>query len=569
MKLRGESVRNAVRTQKANANIDFQDLIRIEIHAGLSVNFSEAIFEPRNHYRWGSLQLASLNIRVRSNKHGIPEARWMRVARLHSMRRYVRIMREAPAFPLSLVVALGQCLMWFVPQELWSCVVATLGGAIILVASKKRSGLLVGLLLGSGTVYVNYPLSVPIMSERDVVLNGVVVSAIQRRRPGEANFLFQTDLNGKSYLLRCRTVDLPWRNIYEVQNGDRLMLRGDIEVVKKTTNPLSWQGWLWRQNITGEMRVRFVSKPLFHQYSLRAESREWVQRWAYESFGDKRGVNLVLSMALGYQDVLSPTLESAFKRLGLTHLLVVSGYQVTLLYTVAITLLSKSIVFLPRGLSARRMLGFIGLTLALLYVVFIGGEFSSIRAMVAAACVGGSWIVGRQTGFMQRWGVALLLLEVFWPFCIFDIGVILTFAALWGIGVGAQGVRADSWLAFFRVNLCVWLTTSLVIMLWQGSVSVIGLLINMVLAAPWSIMNCTVGIVALLVAMLPVPGSAVFFQGIIAANQFLSEQVLYWGGKQYSQIILTGYGKFIVSCLLLSSVVCVSIKAYRIKALNT
>lgn len=489
--------------------------------------------------------------------------RRMRLAGLQIMRRYIRIVRQAPAFPLSLLVALGQCLMWFVAQELWSCVVAALGGAILFVASKKGVGLLVGLLLGVATVYVHYPVTAQIVSENDVVLNGAVVSAVQRRRPGEANFLFQTEVDGQSYLLRCRTVDLPWRNIYHIQNGDRLFLRGDIKGVTKTMHPLSWQGWLWRQNISGEMRVRFISKPLMRKFSLRTTSRGWIQRWVYEKFGDERGVNLVLSMALGYQDVLSPTLEGAFKRLGLTHLLVVSGYQVTLLYTVAVALLSKSMLFLPRRLSARRIVGGIGLAVAFLYVVFIGSEFSGIRAMLAAACVGGGWIVGRQTGFMQRWGVALLLLEVFWPFCIFDMGVILTFAALWGIGIGAQGVKADSWQAFVRVNLCVWSTTSLVIMLWQGSVSTLGLLINILLAAPWSIMNCTFGIVSLIVAMLPVPGSTLLFQGVMWINQFLSEQVLYWGAKQYSQAVLTGHRQLIVSCLLLLCVSYVSVQAYR------
>lgn len=487
---------------------------------------------------------------------------------LQTARRYALIVREAPAFPLSLSVAVGQCLIWFVPQAVWSYVVAALGGAIILIAPKRRIGLLIGVLLGIASVHINYLRLVPVASEKDVVLEGEVVSAVQRRRPGEATFLLQTIIKGHPYLFRCRVVDLPWRNSFGVRQGDRLFVRGDTKVVEKTMKPLSWQGWLWRQHITGEMRVRFVSKPLAREDALRSESRLWVKRWVYAQFGDIRGVNLVLSMALGYQDVLSPTLEHAFKRLGLTHLLVVSGYQVTLLYSVAVTFLSKSILLFPRRMSARRTVGIAGLVLAFLYVVFIGSEFSSVRAMMAAACVGGGWIVGRQTSFMQRWGVALLLLEVFWPFCIFDIGVVLTFAALWGIGIGSVGVKAGSLRGFLKVNLCVWLTTSLVIMLWQGSVSTLGLLINILVAAPWSIINCTLGIVGLVIAMLPVPGSTLLFNVVIAVNRFLSEQVLYWGAKQYSQAMFTGYSQFTASCLLSLSVGYLSLQAYRINVLK-
>lgn len=468
----------------------------------------------------------------------------------YSLRRHFVILRQfAPALPLCLIVLVAQVAFWFVPYDSALLILLGLGALIIYYRGTGLQSLLVAALVAILVICIGDANRQTIVAKKDISLVGKVVSTPRRRRPGEITFLFRTTSQQGRYTLRCRAVDLPWRSIHSIERDDIVVLRGTIAPIVKPDNPFSWKGWLWRQGVSGEMKVKFASIQLTANRSLLQEIRNRIRNHVYRLYGDSRGGNLFLSMSLGYQDNLSQAIEGAFKRLGLTHLLVVSGYQVTLMYTFVVWLLSRAASNLSRSVSFRRSIGIVGLLCAFLYVLFIGSEFSGIRAMLAASSVGIGWICGRPTSFLQRCSTALLVMQILWPLCIFDIGVVLTFSALLGIGLGADRFHTRPWRTFLAVNVLVWMTTTFVIVAWQGTVSTIGLLINIALAGPWSIINCTVGIIGLFLSLLGVefPMSLV-----VKCNFWMSELILFLGESRYSQVQLEGSGRLVVLvCLFL------------------
>ena len=464
----------------------------------------------------------------------------------HLLRCYAVVLKTTPALPLCLAVAVGEIAVWFAPQRSWSYLIVLAGVLTLLVRVRSLQSLLIGGLLGICAVVVTDADRSALSTSNDVIFEGVVASIPHRRRPGEITFLFRTNVASGGHLLRCRAVDLPWRSIYPVKRGDGLTVRGSVVSIRKPRNPFSWKGWLWRQGVVGEMRVRFSSIQYSAKQATLDALREGVRRHIYQKFGDTRGVNLFLSMALGHQDNLSPTLEKAFKRLGLTHLLVVSGYQVTLLYSVIVAMLAKLVSLRPRSRSIRMPVGVVGLFCAFFYVLYIGSEFSGIRALLAAVSAGLGWMYCRPTGFLQRCSSALLVMLIAWPLCIFDIGVILTFAALLGIRIGSACYSSRPLVMFLSVHWCVWLTTTSVVLGWQGTMSLLGLLVNIVVAGPWSIMNCTAGVIGLLVSLVPVAGSGALLTLVAHCNQWASDLVLWLSESFYSQVVLRGWLRFVV-----------------------
>ncbi len=471
------------------------------------------------------------------------------------LRCYVVVLQTIPALPLCLAVAIGEIAVWFTPQRDWPYLIGLVGALTLLIRVRSFQALLIGGLLGICASVVTDGGRLAVSNGNDVIFEGVVASVPQRRRPGEVTFLFRTNVESGGYLLRCRAIDLPWRSIYPVKRGDGLIVRGSVVSITKPRNPFSWEGWLWRQGVVGEMRVRFSSIQDPAGQSTLGALRESVRRHTYQKFGDTRGVNLFLSMALGHQDNLSPSIERAFKRLGLTHLLVVSGYQVTLLYSVIVTILSNMASLRPRTRSIRMPVGVMGLFCAFFYVLYIGSEFSGIRALLAAVSAGLGWMYCRPTGFFQRCSSALLVMLIVWPLCLFDIGVILTFAALLGIRIGAACYPSRTVMTFLSVNWCVWLTTTCVIVSWQGTISIFGLMVNIVIAGPWSIMNCTAGVIGLLVSLAPVSGSGGLLTLVAQCNQWASDVVLWLGESTYSQVLLTGWLRGVVLVALLAVIV--------------
>ena len=188
-------------------------------------------------------------------------------------------------------------------------------------------------------------------------------------------------------MIRCRAVDLPWRALSSVSRGDIVWVRGPLQGVSRPFNPFSWDGWLWRRGISGEMKVLFASKPLYRSSKFFDLIRERTIAEVYSVTHEERGGSLFLSMALGVRDVLSPPVEALFMTLGLSHLLVVSGYQVSLVFAVVFSILSGFGGALRASIGARNGAIAASLIFSAAYVFAIGAEMSSVRALLAAVCV--------------------------------------------------------------------------------------------------------------------------------------------------------------------------------------
>ncbi len=466
--------------------------------------------------------------------------------RARSLRRSLAIWRRhAPAVQLALAVMLGQGLVWLFDEKWLACILIALGIGSCAPWARGFSWLTGGAFLGilSACAALNSfqsTSSVTIL-QGELALIGVVQATPRHPRPGEVTFEFRSDVELGGALIRCRAIDLPWRHAASLQPGDRVLIRGLFEPVSKPLNPFSFEGWLWRRGIRAECKARFVSQPIERIPPVLYDWREYLHNRVFAAFGESSGSGLFLSMALGYHDLLNLPLEQAFTRLGLTHLLVVSGYQVSLAFGFVLWCLKALIRQLRYGGRYMRSVAtLLAFAFAALYVVFIGLEMSAVRALLAAACVCAQLLSERGTSFAQRWGVALLGMQLIWPWCAFDIGVVLTFAALFGIGLGS-GVAGRSKVAqFASVTCAVWLCTTLVIVVWQGTISPLGLLLNLLVAAPWSIVNCTVGLTALGLMLVGFPGSEYALRVIVVINQFLGDTVLAIGEWSYASWKLDG-----------------------------
>ncbi|MFN4895258.1 MAG: ComEC/Rec2 family competence protein [Pseudomonadota bacterium] len=454
--------------------------------------------------------------------------------------------RHAPVLPLAGAVMLGQGIVWYLPLLELTLITMLIAGALVAAHYRLLPGVVAwlggGVLLGVVSAFL-YSAHVPIDSRLngELTILGTVKGQVRHARPGEVTFELQTGRELDHQVVRCRAIDLPWRNAAHLEPGDTIWVRGAFGAVEKPINPFSWNGWLWRRGVQSECKARFVSRPIRRNPSLLYQWRESLKQKVFMRLGDSQGSGLFLSMSLGYQDVLSVPLEKSFMRLGLTHLLVVSGYQVSLAFGFILYCMGALFGWLRFGhRHLRNVVTMLAFVCAALYVVFVGAEMSAVRALIAAACICAHLLSEKDTSFAQRWGVALLGMQLLWPWCAFDLGVVLTFAALFGIGLGSEAMSRSKMAVFVAVTVSVWLCTSLVVVVWQGNISPLGLLLNLVVAAPWSILNCTVGLSALGLLCTELPGSAVPLEILVWINQLVSEVILELGESSYSSWQLEG-----------------------------
>src|SRR5262249_57711114 len=127
-------------------------------------------------------------------------------------------------------------------------------------------------------------------------------------------------------------------------------------------------------------------------------------------------------------------LGADFRAAGVFHILAISGFNVGLVATAVLVLLR--VVRLPVRIAA-------GLALVMLgaFAAVVGGQASVIRATVMAGLVLVGQLLGRESAAWNSLAAALLVLLVWEPGALGDVGLQLSFAATAGIVGRASPIR--------------------------------------------------------------------------------------------------------------------------------
>ena len=249
---------------------------------------------------------------------------------------------------------IGAVLFYFLLGQLSGHFYMTLGAPLMLVLgvltillSRYRSSLLI-LMCGALSMISVIPNSISIDTESSFLAK--VISEPRFRRPGEISLLLNvtkaTNSNGifinlgkVSFKSQCKTTDLPWKNINGVSPGDVFAFKAKFRPLRPTLNPFTYSSSLLRKGISSTCKIELATIPLKRTRKALYSSREFLRSEVNSVLGNNERSGLLLSMAFGIRDVLSVQTERVFRETGLAHLLVVSGYQVSLMFVAAIVIL--------------------------------------------------------------------------------------------------------------------------------------------------------------------------------------------------------------------------------------
>ncbi|MDP3957222.1 MAG: ComEC/Rec2 family competence protein [bacterium] len=136
---------------------------------------------------------------------------------------------------------------------------------------------------------------------------------------------------------------------------------------------------------------------------------------------------LALGIVVGGDDRLPETLKEAFMRVGLTHIVAVSGYN--------IALIAQGLVILGLGAGMWRRQALIFAVVGIIFfVILVGAPASAIRAGIMGFSAFAALFVGRLSYGMNMLLLAAALMLLFQPLLLrYDIGFQLSFLATLGI----------------------------------------------------------------------------------------------------------------------------------------
>lgn len=251
----------------------------------------------------------------------------------------------------------------------------------------------------------------------------------------------------------------------------------------------AYEQYLWSQGITHVCRVWGVD--------IVQHSRD-VFTWAWQAQEDsihrvqeslnEPASSLVLSMVFGRDTALSQDIISDFRITGLTHVLVVSGMQILLLLQVA--------EYVASLLRLSRIQQFVWIaSVSIWYVVLTGAQASIVRAALTVGLSSLLRIKGRVRGNVLRILLCVAaIMACMHPYqLVYDVGFQLSCAAVLGLLLLAPRIQerlrfvpsafAHPIAQSVGASLC-----SAPVIAWHfHTLSLIGIVANVVLAQAWSI----------------------------------------------------------------------------------
>lgn len=316
----------------------------------------------------------------------------------------------------------------------------------------------------------------------------------------------------------------------EVQYGDRIRASGMLALAA-TWDTFSYADYLGRQGVFSIMQnagLEVVDSG--HGSRLIAALlglRKMVQRNIASAIPEPQA-GLLTGILLGNQDGISPELKDEFSRVGASHVVAISGFNMVIVSGIVVRVLSS----LFRG--NRTVVTLNALSVIAVYALFVGASPGILRA----ALMSGLLVVGsqlnRKTFVPTSLAFATLLLSLGDPNVLLDIGFQLSFLAVLGLSLFADPlstrfrlllenllpVRAASVLHSFLneplvVSIAAQITTLPLIILYFGRLSLVAVPVNL-LIVPVQAAVLLLGMIASVVyTFIPVIGTLIYWADLV------------------------------------------------------
>ena len=220
---------------------------------------------------------------------------------------------------------------------------------------------------------------------------------------------------------------------------------------------------------------------------------------------------MAAGLLLGVKESLGDELETSFRRAGITHIIVLSGFNIMVIVWFVLLVLSRFFTV--------RVQAVIGIGAIIVFAILVGLGASVVRASVMAALGLLALLVGRRYAVMRALFVAGTIMLVINPLLlVHDVGFQLSFLATLGLLlVSPQLEPFFTWVPktwglreFFLATLSTQLTVMPILLYEMGQFSIISLVVNVLVlpAVPTAMfLTFVTGLIALVSPLFAAPAA--------------------------------------------------------------
>ncbi len=349
------------------------------------------------------------------------------------------------------------------------------------------------------------------------------------------------------------------------QYGDRIRATGRLEV-PATWDTFSYADYLGRQGVFSILRNAGLEVVDTGQgnaiLSALIRLRKIVQRGIASATPEPQA-GLLTGILLGDEDGISPALKDAFSRVGASHVVAISGFNMVIV--------SGIVIRVSSGLFRRNktVVTLNALSVIAMYSLFVGASPGILRAaLMSCLLVVGSQL-NRRTFVPTSLAFAALLLSLQDPNVLLDIGFQLSFLAVLGLGLFADPlsarfrrllekllpVRSAALLHNFLnepliVSIAAQITTLPLIVLYFGRLSLAALPVNALIVPAQPVLLLLGMAAAVVYAFVPALGTLLFWADLLFLSWTIAV-VRAFAALPFAEILLDLDGRLIQAFYLL------------------
>ncbi|GGF21517.1 ComEC/Rec2 family competence protein [Echinicola rosea] len=209
------------------------------------------------------------------------------------------------------------------------------------------------------------------------------------------------------------------------------------------------------QHFLGDMVFRLGEVEKLSLFDPVILAREKLGRHLEETFEDSHALEVGKALLLGQKADLGEAVSEAYVTAGAMHVLAVSGLHVGMIYGFFL------LFFKPSQLSRSKRVVFLTVVVVLIwvYAMLTGMSPSVMRAATMFTVLSLAQMQSRSPSVFNTLAISALLLMLFNPYIIFEVGFQLSYAAMFGILI-LQPAIVSIWLPKNKVLYYLWEITS-------------------------------------------------------------------------------------------------------------